>query len=159
VNEPGTGEVFNGMVSFGKEAGLDIEPAASELTGGSGTGSSKLPTNDGPTIPAIQPKVKEVVTGIASLAMEERGAVEPAATTAKSSPSSIDAGATISFTESKLNGTSGGVASSAKEKSGAIGPDGSKIAGGIADSRPPADLVAPKLQPAVHNADLLSLVI
>ena len=77
VNEPGADEVFNKIASFGKEAGMGVEPAASEIAGAITTKSSTLPSNDGATIPTTEPKVDELVTGVASLAKEERGAIEP----------------------------------------------------------------------------------
>ena len=153
VDEPSGYEVFDRIVSFGKEAGSGIEPAASEIAGGITDGSSKLPANDGPTISTAEPKVKQVVTEVASLAKEERGAIEPTAITAESSALSTGADVTMSIVEPKLNETSGGVVSSASEKSRAIELAGSEVAGGVADSPASAGLVDSRLHPAVPKAD------
>ena len=59
VNEPGADEVFSGGVSYGKQDGLGVEPAASEVAGGITAKSSTLSSV------AVEPTGGEIAGGIA----------------------------------------------------------------------------------------------
>jgi hypothetical protein len=56
--------------------GAGVEWAPSKIDGGITVGFSPLPTKDGATISTTQPKANEVTTAVASLAKEEKRAVE-----------------------------------------------------------------------------------
>ena len=85
VGEPGADDVFDGVVSLGKEAGLNVEPATSEIAGVVTMGSSSSSINAGATVSIAESKVNEASGGAAPLANARSEAIEPAGSKISSS--------------------------------------------------------------------------